>query len=257
MVLKNWIKSGCLGIVSAGMIFYGSFALAQKPANPEDPYEPFNRVMFTFNDYFDRFVLKPVATVYNKITPKPLAKGFSNFFNNIDTIPTVINDVLQGNLYQATSDAWRLAINSTIGILGFFDVAERMGLEPNSEDFGLTLAQWGYKNSNYLVLPFMGPGTVRDSTIGFPVNYYYMSLYPYIRPINLQYRLYFANIIVKRADLLRYQSVMEQVSIDKYVFMRNAYMQHRAYLIERNKQLGNPYLDKNKLENTVQLRKRR
>lgn len=222
------------------------FSSSASASNPEDPYEPFNRAMFKFNDFLDRYFIKPVATLYNQIIPKPLAKGFSNFFSNIDMVPTIVNDVLQGNFYQATSDTWRFAINSTIGIAGFFDVASRIGLEPNSEDFGLTLAQWGYKNSSYLVLPFIGSTTFRDG-IGFPVTYY-MSIYPYIKSDDWRYGLYLGSILVRRADLLHYESFMQQIAVDKYVFVRDAYMQHRNYLIERNKQLGNPYLAKNKLK---------
>lgn len=213
--------------------------------NQKDPYEKFNRVMYRFNDVLDRAVLKPVATLYNKIMPKPLNKGIGNFFYNIDTIPTVFNDVLQGNFYQATSDTWRLGINSTVGILGLFDVASDMGLEPNKEDFGLTLARWGYTNSNYLVLPFFGPSTPRDA-IGLPIDYYGFSIYPRIHPARQRYELYGLGVISNRAHLLQYQNVMEQAAVDKYVFMRDAYMQRRSYLMERNKELGDPYLEKNK-----------
>ena len=213
----------------------------------KDPYEPFNRVMYNFNDFIDNAVLKPIATFYNKVTPKPLSKGIKNIYSNIDTIPTVINDALQGNAYQTASDAWRLTINSTIGILGFFDFAADMGLEPNKEDFGLTLARWGYTDSNYLVLPFFGPSTPRDA-IGIPVDYYVFSIYPYIYPKTQRYELYGLGVIARRADLLSYENVMEQASIDKYAFLRDAYLQRRAYLIQRNKELGDPYLEKNKQE---------
>jgi phospholipid-binding lipoprotein MlaA len=175
--------------------------------------------------------------------PKPLSKGLSNVFYNIDMIPTIINDVLQFNFYQATSDTWRFAINSTLGIAGFFDVATDMGLEPNKEDFGLTLAQWGWTHSNYLVLPILGPGTVRDQ-FAWPINTY-MTIYPYIQNDNLRYGLYAGNIIVKRAELLRYENVLQEAALDRYTFVRDAYFQRRAYLIERNKQLGNPYIEKN------------
>lgn len=234
-----------LAMMTIGILFsYSTLIFAE---SNEDPYENFNRAMFSFNDVLDRFVLKPVATIYEKIVPKPLAKGFSNIYANIDTVPTIINDVLQGNLYQATSDTWRFAINSTIGIGGFFDPASQIGLEANTEDFGLTLAQWGYTKSNFLVLPFMGPTTFRDG-ISYPVNYYYMSLYPYIRPTSAQYAWYFGGVIVRRADLLEYENFMQQAAIDKYVFIRDAYLQHRNYLIERNNQLGNPYVAENQLE---------
>jgi len=221
-------------------------------ANPDDPYESFNRVMFNFNEAVDKTIIKPLAKLYNSIIPKPLARGFTNFYNNIDTVPTILNDALQGNFYQATSDTWRLGINSTFGILGFFDVAERIGLEPNAEDFGLTLARWGFTQSNYLVLPLLGPGTVRDF-VGFPINYYFLSIYPYINPTRTRYELYFFGVLVRRADLLRYESLLQELSIDKYAFMRDAYFQHRNYLIERNTQLGNPYLTKNKLEEATEV----
>ncbi len=214
------------------------------PAVNHDPYERFNRAMFQFNETFDILVMKPIATLYIKIIPKPLSKGLSNFYNNIDTIPTVANDVLQANFYQGTSDAWRLAINSSIGILGFFDVATDMGLEPNKEDFGLTLAQWGYRNSNYLVLPFLGPGTVRDQ-IGWPINYLFLTIYPYIYPVTQRNELYLTGLVVKRAELLRYQNVLEEASLDDYTFIRDAYMQRRAYQLERNAELNDPYLEKN------------
>jgi len=209
----------------------------------QDPYERFNRVMFNFNDKVDGAILRPVATIYIKVVPKPVSKALSNFYNNFDTIPTILNDLLQANFYQATSDFWRLTINSTAGILGFFDVASSLGLEENKEDFGLTLARWGYTNSNYLVLPFLGPGTVRDQ-MGWMINYEYLSLYPYIYPIHTRYQIYFTGVVVRRAELLRYQTVLEQAAIDKYVFIRDAYMQRRNYQIERNKELSDPYLEK-------------
>ena len=117
----------------------------------EDPDETFNRPMFVFNDWLDKLILKPIAILYTKITPKPLSKGISNVYNNIDTVPTVINDVLQGNFYQAVNDSWRLAINTTIGVVGLFDVASSMGLEPNNkQDFGLTLAPSRFHNATLL-----------------------------------------------------------------------------------------------------------
>lgn len=221
------------------------------PKNPRDPYEPFNRVMYNFNDFLDNAILKPVATFYTKVVPKPVVKGVSNFFFNIDTIPTVINDVLQANLYQATSDFWRLAINTTAGIGGFFDVATTIGLEPNKEDFGLTLARWGYTNSNYLVLPFFGPSTLRDG-IGLPVDYYAFSIYPRITPTRNRYALYGLSVVVRRADLLRFQGVLDQAALDRYVFIREAYIQRRNYLIQRNKELNDPYLEKNEGNNGKQ-----
>ncbi len=236
-----WMRVLLVGMVTSSVCYADN---ATRTVNPDDPYEPFNRVMYNFNDFLDKAVLKPIATLYNKIMPKPLSKGIGNMFFNIDTIPTVANDVLQVNFYQAVSDAWRFTLNSTVGIAGFFDVAEDLGLERNTEDLGLTFAQWGWKSSNYLVLPFLGPSTVRDG-LAWPVNYELLTIYPYIYPVRARYELYGLGLVSKRAELLRFQNVLEQASLDRYVFIRDAYLQHRAYQIDRNKQLGDPYLDKN------------
>ncbi len=228
----------CLTIVM--MTFCAATALADSASvvNPQDPYEKFNRVMYRFNEMIDKLILKPIASVYNAVLPNPVIRCFTNFYSNIDNVPTLANDLLQFNLYQAASDAWRLAINSTVGIVGLFDVASAIGLPPNTEDFGLTLARWGYKNSNYLVLPFFGPNTIRDA-IGIPINYKYLTVYPYISPVSMRYWLYGGGVVVRRADLLRFQEVLDQASVDKYVFMRDAYMQHRAYLIQHNEESAN------------------
>jgi phospholipid-binding lipoprotein MlaA len=246
--MKRWqqffIQTGSILAILSSLMCSAFAQNNPHPVNPVDPYESFNRVMYNFNDFMDNAILRPVANFYLKVVPKPFVKGISNFYSNIDTVPTVINDVLQANFYQATSDFWRLTINSTVGIVGFFDVATDVGLEPNKEDFGLTLARWGYTKSNYLVLPFFGPSTLRDG-IGIPVDYYAFSIYPHIHPLITRYEIYGVGIVSRRADLLRFQNVFDQAAVDKYVFLRDAYMQRRSYLIQRNKELGDPYLEKN------------
>jgi phospholipid-binding lipoprotein MlaA len=152
-------------------------------------------------------------------------------------VPTIANDLLQFNFYQMTSDLWRFGINSTIGIGGLFDVATRINLPYYSNDFGLTLASWGYRSSNYLVLPFFGPNTIRDS-LSIPVDYYGFSIYPYISPTSVRYEVYGVGIVDRRANLLQYQPVFEEAAIDKYVFMRNAYLQRRNHQIKQNQQLS-------------------
>ena len=204
----------------------------------KDPYEGFNRAMFTFNDKLDKYFMKPIATGYNTIMPKPLNQGVHNFFLNIGNFPNIANDLLQANFYQATNDTWRLIINSTIGVAGFFDMATRMGLQAYQNDFGLTLARWGYQNSNYLVLPFFGPNTVRDG-IGIPVDYYAFSVYPHIHPAYWRrYGIYALGVVDRRAQLLQFQDVMDEAAVDRYVFVRDAYMQRRAYLIKENNHRG-------------------
>lgn len=229
------------------MFYPSAGAYCGKPVNPNDPYERINRPVMQFNDTLDKWILTPVTKLYLIVVPKPIVKGVSNVFSNLDTVPTIANDVLQGNFYQATSDSWRLIINSTIGVLGFFDVASTMGLEPNTEDLGLTLARWGYKKSNYIVLPFFGPSTFRDAVV-LPINYQFFTVYPYLYPVNYRYRLYALGVINHRANLLCFQNVLDQAALDKYVFVRDAYLQRRNYLIQRNTELSNPYCHKNKLE---------
>lgn len=220
-------------------------AVAAQPSTQTvpDPWESVNRKTFAFNDALDTYVLVPVAKTYNKIMPKPLNKGIYNAFANLNNFPTISNDLLQGNFYQATSDSWRFIINSTAGVGGLFDVAQNMGLESNSEDFGLTLARWGYTDSNYLVLPFFGPSTTRDA-LGMPVDYFLFN--PYNREIpdmRTRYTLYALNIVSKRARLLQYQDFYTQFALDRYTFIRNAYMQQRNNAIERNQQLSDPYFN--------------
>jgi phospholipid-binding lipoprotein MlaA len=202
-------------------------------ADPNDPYESFNRHAFKLNQGLDNAIFKPVATVYQTVLPWPVTKGVSNFFSNLGEIPTVINDVLQAKFYQATSDSWRFAINSTAGLLGFIDVASKTGLEKHTQDFGLTLATWGYKKSSYLVLPLFGPSTVRDG-IAFPINQGYFTVLPYIYPIATRNSLYALNFVNTRAQLLEVDKFINQAAFDRYSFERNAYLQRRQYQQREN-----------------------
>lgn len=208
------------------------------PTEIKDPYEGFNRFMFGFNEKVDKYFMKPVATFYNTIMPKPLNQGVHNFFNNIGTLPTVANDLLQFNFYQAANDSWRIIVNSTVGIGGLFDVASRINLKYYSNDFGMTLAAWGYENSNYLVLPFFGPSTPRDGIIGIPVDYFAFSVYPHINPQSTRFQVYGLGVVDRRAQLLKFQGVLEEASVDKYTFIRSAYMRRRAHQIQENQHLG-------------------
>lgn len=227
-------QKGCFFFAIFMLFIITSISGCSSHRNPQDPFEPFNRTMFNMNEGIDKVILKPTATIYNKIVPKPLNKGIANAYNNIDTIPTVINDILQLNFYWTARDAWRLGINSTIGILGLFDVGSYLGVKLHKNDFGLTLARWGCKNSNYLVLPFFGSSTVRDG-IGIPVDYFYFSIYPHIYPPTVRYSLYALGVVQRRAQLLQLEPIFEEAALDKYVFMRDAYLQNRAYQIEQLK----------------------
>lgn len=238
--LKSTLTVSLCGLLWTSFPVYADEAVAAS-ADPldtptvdtKDPYEGFNRAMFTFNEKIDQYLLKPVARAYNAVMPRPLNEGVHNFFMNIGNLPTIANDLLQANFFQAANDSWRLVINTTVGVGGLFDVAERMKLKPYTNDFGLTLAKWGYANSNYLVLPFFGPNTLRDG-IGLPVDYFAFSIYPYIDSTKTRYAVYGLGVVDKRAQLLKFQSVMDEAAVDRYVFVRNAYLQHRAYQIDQN-----------------------
>ncbi len=218
-----------------------------------DPYENYNRHAFNMNQKLDKVVFKPVATAYNTVLPWPAKKGISNFFSNLNMIPTVINDILQGNIHNTASDSWRFLINSTVGILGLVDVASHIDLPAHSEDLGLTLAKWGYKDSRYLVLPIFGPSTLRD-TFALPIDYEVTSIYPYIVPTSLRYSLISLNFTSKRAQLLDFEGVIDQASFDPYTFQRNAYLQRRTYLIrQNNEEQVDPYIAEEGNEHPVNM----
>lgn len=205
----------------------------------KDPYENYNRAMFQFNETIDDYILKPIARTYNTIMPPPLNTAIHNIFDNLSEIPTVINDLLQFNFYQATSDSWRFVINSTVGIGGAIDMATKTGLTRHYEDVGLTFAKWGWTNSSYFVIPFLGPSTIRDAITLFP--YYYMTIYPYIHPLGKRYLILGARFIDLRAQLLRFEKVYKEIAIDRYVFIRSAYLQRRKYLTKQNGEIDDPY----------------
>lgn len=205
----------------------------------DDPWESLNRPVFKFNDWLDTYALKPVSTLYLAIVPKPLTKGIHNVYTNMGNLQNIGNDLLQAHFYQATSDSWRLLINTTVGIGGAFDVASHIGLDQNNQDFGLTLAEWGYHDSRYVVLPFFGPSTLRDA-MGMPVDMYIFSPYPYIGidDRRKQYMLALLGLLDKRVQLLQYEDVYQRIALDRYTFVRDTYLQHRATKIEHNKALS-------------------
>ncbi len=214
---------------------------AHKKPKKEDPLQTYNRSMYKVNTSLDRYALKPAAKVYNKVLPHPIKQGIANFFNNLNMVPTIVNDVLQGHIYQASSDGWRFLVNSTIGLGGFIDVAKQIGLKPNHEDFGLTLASWGYTKSAYLVLPFLGPSTVRDA-LALPVNFFMFSAWSFISPFAVKAGMIGMDVVNQRAELLQYDNVFTQAAFDPYAFERNAYLQRRNFLINHNRKLLDPYI---------------
>lgn len=195
--------------------------------HPSDKYETINRKIFAFNVVADRLVLKPVAKAYDWATPKFAKRGVRNFFSNLGEINNIINDVLQGKGKQASNDTGRFLTNSTIGVLGLFDVANKIGLEKSDgEDFGQTFAKWGYTNSNYIMLPFLGPTTVRDG-IGLPLDSLANPV-AYVDPRSAAYGLAAVDLIDTRAQILQAE---ELASGDLYIFVRDTYLQRREFLL--------------------------
>lgn len=230
-----------IAVLLAGCVATASCATAG-PAKPapgaNDPFETFNRAVYRFNDGFDRHILKPTAQAYEKHVPDPVKTGIGNFFDNLDEPTTIINDVLQGKGKQAMSDTWRFTFNSTVGLLGFVDVASKLGLAPHEEDFGQTFAVWGVPEGPYLVLPFLGPSSVRAG-VGLIPYYGYTYAIGHVKPAENMWELTAVNAVQLRASLLEASNLLQQAALDPYVFMREAYRQRRLNLIYD----GNPPLD--------------
>lgn len=195
-------------------------------ANPDDPFEDFNRAMFTFNENLDQYFAKPLAEGYRAITPGPVNRGITRFFANLDDVRSFVNNTLQFKLMSAGSDLARFGINSTIGILGFTDPASEMGLEKHDEDFGQTLGYWGIGPGPYLVWPVIGPSSVRD-TAGFGVDWITNPIYWEVDSATASWSLYGVRFVDRRADLLDASEVIEKAALDPYSFMRDAYQQRR------------------------------
>lgn len=202
---------------------------AHKGTNPIDPYEPFNRKVHNFNMAFDATMLKPPAKLYVAVVPAVVRKGVNNAFNNLDMLPTIANDILQVKGKWAIKDSWRFVINSTLGVVGIFDVANKFGLPPHYNDLGLTFAKWGDKNSPYLVIPFIGPSTIRDGS-GWLFQFALWSPYVYMNNDALAFGLIGLRYVDLRSQLFETERLMNE-ALDKYSFIRDAYLQHRSYLI--------------------------
>lgn len=203
----------------------GALAGCATGPHPQDPFEPFNRNIDTFNRNVDDAVLKPVATAYRDVLPSPVRTGVSNFFGNLGDVWSGVNSLLQFKAVNAAESLMRVAINTTLGVAGLLDVASEIGLERHREDFGQTLGHWGVPTGPYLVLPLLGPSTVRD-TAALPLDMK-GDLAAQFNPESTRNSLYVVRVIDTRANLLRATSVMEEVALDRYTFTRDAWLQKR------------------------------
>lgn len=198
-----------------------------------DPLEPYNRAMFSINDALDKAVLKPIAIAYQKVVPETGRRMIGNAFSNIGDVWVSVNNLLQGRFGDSASDLGRFALNSTVGIFGLFDVASDMGLEKHYEDLGLTLGRWGALPGPYIVLPLFGPSTLRDG-IGFAVQYQTDPLQT-LDSAGQRNNLSALRLIDTREGLLAAEKLLDAAALDRYLFVRDSYLQRRRYLVYEGK----------------------
>jgi len=216
-------------LLTAGAVLGGcATAPPDSVTQTQDPWEKFNRSIYAFNDTVDKAIARPVAGAYNRAMPAPARSGFHNMLSNLGEPVTLVNDTLQGKLAQALKDTGRFLINSTLGLLGFFDVAQHMGLPDHKEDLGQTLATWGVPSGPYLVLPLLGPSTVRDAGSLYPD--YYTNPLRNDMPPRYKNAVTLASIVDARAALMDANASIDG-AYDPYSFVRDAYLQHRRYEI--------------------------
>lgn len=201
--------------------------VAAQAATEEDPWESINRPIFRFNDTVDTYALKPLAQGYQWVTPQFLEDGIHNMFRNVGDVTNLANNVLQLKPHAAGVDTARLIVNTTFGLAGFFDVGTRMGLQRSDEDFGQTLGYWGLQSGPYVMLPLLGPSTVRDALAKYPDSY--TEPYRYINHIPTRNTALAVDVVDTRASLL---SAEKMIRGDKYSFIRNAYLQNREFKVK-------------------------
>lgn len=200
-----------------------------RPSSPKDPWEGFNRVVYNVNDALDAALLKPVATGYQKAVPEPARDGVKNFFGNLGDVWSTVNLLLQGKVVESARMTLRVASNTVFGLGGVLDPATEFGLERHSEDFGQTLGFWGVPPGPYVVLPVLGPSTLRD-TAALPVDMQASSL-SFVNDNNAVVTLSGLRVVSTRAGLLSAERLLSDVALDKYSFLRDAYLARRRSLV--------------------------
>ncbi len=203
-----------------------------------DPFEDLNRDIFIFNEKLDETLLRPAAIAYRKVTPQFARSGVTNFFNNLEEIDTTINQVLQGEIKYAFNDAGRFVINTTIGLFGLIDVASKMGLERHEEDFGQTLGVWGFNSGPYIMIPFLGPSNPRD-LLSRPISSFLSGTFA-MEDDDVKITLVGIDALETRERLLDAETL---IIGDKYIFVKDAYVQSRAYEINNGSSEDDEFLD--------------
>ena len=218
------------------LVLLFSFPLFAKEIN--DPFEDLNRDIFVFNEKLDEKILKPTALVYRKVTPQFARTGVTNFFNNLEEIDTTINQVLQGEIKYAFNDAGRFVINTTIGLFGLIDIASKMGLEKHEEDFGQTLGVWGISSGPYIMLPILGPSNPRD-LLSRPISSFLSGTFA-MEDNDVKFTLVGIDALETRERLLDAETL---IIGDKYMFVKDAYVQSREYEINNGSTEDDVFLD--------------
>ena len=211
-----------VALATAALLLAGC---ATKASTPGDPLESYNRAVFKFNDAVDRAALKPAATVYKEATPRFVQTGVNNFFGNLGDIWSAANNLMQGKGEAGMTDFTRFTLNTTFGLAGLLDIASEAGLQKHNEDFGQTLGHWGVASGPYFMIPILGPSTVRD-TAALPLD---MAADPwtYVDPVSARNWGTALRIVDKRAEILDASNLVEEAALDRYVFIRDGYMQRR------------------------------
>ena len=219
-------------------LFVLLFSLPVFSEEISDPFEDLNRDIFIFNEKLDEKLLKPAAIAYRKVTPQFARSGVTNFFNNLEEIDTTINQVLQGEIKYAFNDAGRFVINTTIGLFGLIDVASKMGLERHEEDFGQTLGVWGFDTGPYIMIPFRGPSNPRD-LLSRPISSFLSGTFA-MEDDDVKITLVGIDALETRERLLDAETL---IIGDKYIFVKDAYVQSREYEINNGSTEDDEFLD--------------
>lgn len=218
--LTRWVSAAAVALALAGCASTNSLT-----HDPRDPFEGYNRAMFSFNQRLDRHVLKPVATAYSDYVPGPVQAGVGNFFANLEDVWTALNNFMQGKPADGTTDVLRFTFNSTFGLAGLIDVSTPIGLPKHDEDFGQTLGVWGVKSGPYVVLPVYGSSTLRD-TFAKAFDIYADPLY-HVDDVPFRNGAVALRVVDDRSAALGTISILEDAALDQYQFTRDAYLQRR------------------------------
>jgi phospholipid-binding lipoprotein MlaA len=221
-----------LWLVGAGALFLGGCATTA-PTTPADPFEPWNRAMYDVHQVVDGKIVKPVAQAYVDYTPQPIQQTVRNFFGNIEDVFSALTALMSGKLDRAGNDMGRVIINTLFGIGGLIDVASDGGIPKGDWDFGLAFGTWGFQQGPYLFVPLIGPTTVRDGT-GLAIRYYFGPV-GYLPDVPTRNVLWGIGALDARAEALSSESVIDQAALDRYTFIRRAYLQRRQYLLYEGK----------------------